>query len=128
MRVFIILPVHDEGACLPTLIPEIPGPRGFDKTIIVVDDGSLDNTIRTVKEFTLSSSEIPTRHTRELGLGKAIPSGFEFILHNMETIKSDLIVSLDADCAHDMNILPQLTEKAKNSDIVITSRYKGGAR
>jgi len=64
--------------------------KAFCDEIIVVDDGSTDNTAAIAKE----SGAIVVRNEENLGVAKATQKGFE-IAHG------DIIVTMDADGQHD---------------------------
>ena len=61
----------------------------FLKTeIVIVDDGSVDNTLSVIKKF-ISTENLDNNfsikiinHTQNKGLGTAIKSGFEYVLKN----------------------------------------------
>lgn len=58
-------------------------------------------------------------HERNLGLGKALESGFAIA-------KEDIIVTMDADCTHDPSLIPVLVKALNNADVAIASRYVSG--
>lgn len=85
-------------------------------TILVVDDGSSDDT-------GLISSKLGAeviRHERNLGKGAALRSSFDWA----RKIGADVLVTLDADGQHDPNDIPRLVEPILrgHADIVIGSR------
>ena len=56
-------------------------------------------------------------HKKNLGYGAAIKTGFR-------NSKYDCVFAIDGDGEYDVNVLPQLLKKLKNSDLVITRRYE----
>ncbi|MFN3966942.1 MAG: glycosyltransferase family 2 protein, partial [Endomicrobiia bacterium] len=60
------------------------------------------------------------------GLGKALKTGFEYILSNCSP--QDIIITLDADNTHPIETSKKMVEKIQaGADIVIASRYCPGA-
>lgn len=93
MRVAIIIPAFNEEKTIVSVLKEIKG-LDFNSQIIVVDDGSSDNTSRVVEnEF---KDVIVLRHAINLGKGGALKTGCEAT----KKIEADLIAMIDADGQH----------------------------
>jgi glycosyltransferase involved in cell wall biosynthesis len=90
----------------------------FVDRVIVIDDGSTDNTAEIVK---LAGAEL-IKHDKNLGKGVALKTGFEAAKN------SDIIVTLDADGQHKISDIPRLIKPIKEgkADIVNGSRYING--
>jgi len=94
--------------------------------LLVVDDGSPDDTAELVKE---AQDRFPGRvhlieRSGKLGLGTAYVRGFKFALkHNYE-----FICEMDADFSHNPDDIPRLVGKVKSgeTDVAIGSRYSNG--
>jgi glycosyltransferase involved in cell wall biosynthesis len=110
----IVLPAKNEAAGLRTFLPDIR--RHFpDAEIIIVNDGSTDDTASVGKEF---GARVVT-HSRSLGNGAAIKSG-------ARAATSDVIVFMDADGQHRPQDIPLLIEKLKDgNDMVVGARSYG---
>jgi len=85
--------------------------RQYVNKVIVVDDGSTDNTASVASK----SGAIVIGNVANKGYGFAIRKGFEF------TKDADRIVTLDADGQHNPNEILRLLEC--DADIVIGSRF-----
>ncbi len=86
--------------------------------IIAVDDGCPEKSGKIVKEYKKKNSKIKVIfHKKNLGYGAAIKTG-------LSKSKSQYIFAIDGDAEYDVNVLPKLLRKSKNSDLVITHRYK----
>jgi len=89
--------------------------RQYVDEVIVVDDGSTDNTARVAE---LAGATV-IRHAENRGKGAAIQS----ILAEAKKSNPDVLVLLDADAQHDPNEIPVLIKPVSEGfDLVIGSR------
>ena len=110
---YVVLPAYNESTRIQPVIDEI-AEKGYN--IIIVNDGSSDNTLDVVKE---SKRKYPERiHIYSLpinrGVGVATQTGFEAVLN----FNPKYIVSMDSDGQHspddlDNVIRPLVTGEAK---------------
>ncbi len=113
-KLIVIIPAYNEAKTIGNVIQ---GVKKYTDNIIVIDDGSKDNTYQTA----LQSGAKVYRHQINRGLGGALGTGIEAALLN----DGDIIVTLDADGQHNPNEIPNLIKpiiKGK-ADIVIGSRF-----
>lgn len=94
-----------------------------DYEIIVVDDGSNDNTFPLADEF--ASSHLKTKlfkHPVNMGMGRALRTGFE-------KSDGDVIITIDADLSYDPDYIPKLIDELDEAtDIVVGSQYMEGGK
>ncbi|MAG07984.1 hypothetical protein CMO89_00780 [Candidatus Woesearchaeota archaeon] len=111
MNLFAIIPAHNEGKNIGKVIDNV---KAHTKNIIVVDDGSTDNTYNTAKE----KGVILLNHIVNMGKGSAMKTGCEY------AIKHDAkqIIFIDADGQHDPSEIPSFLEALKDVDIVFGYR------
>jgi glycosyltransferase involved in cell wall biosynthesis len=118
-RLVVVLPAYNEALSVAKVIRQIRDHLEFqgDVEIVVVDDGSSDDTAEVAAE----ASAIVIRHRRNEGLGVAIATGIEAALQ----IGADIIVTMDSDGQfkgeHVSEIIAPLL--AGKAEMVIGSRY-----
>lgn len=97
--------------------------RYKDYEVIVVDDGSSDNTFKLAKETASENSKIRIlKHQVNMGMGKALRTGFG-------SAKGNIIVTIDADLSYSAEQIPKLVDELINDetiDIVVGSPYMDG--
>lgn len=88
-----------------------------DYEIILVDDGSTDNTVEIAKK--LSNKRI-----RLIGYSKNRGKGFA-LKHSSEFVKGETVIFMDLDIPSqtDLNIIKKMIGSLKEDDLVIGSRY-----
>ncbi|OEC86101.1 MULTISPECIES: glycosyltransferase family 2 protein [Methanobacterium] len=114
-KITAILPAYNEELCISSVI--LCSKKYVDK-VIVVDDGSTDNTANIAK---LAGAQVIS-HFSNKGKGAALKTGFEAVK------ESEIIVTLDSDGQHNPKEIPKLINPIINgeADIVNGSRYING--
>jgi dolichol-phosphate mannosyltransferase len=126
--IFFVVPAFNEEANLPRLFAdlerfdsEVPGTAG----IVVVDDGSVDNTPALVEAYDGSLPVKLVRLEKNQGPGAAFRRGFNTVLD--ECNGDALIVTLEADTTSDLRALPAMLGRAtEGADLVLASVHGGG--
>jgi len=113
-EVSIVLPVFNEAAGLAELIGKIHDLKLPRAEVIVVDDGSSDQSA----EIALGAGANVIRHPYNIGNGAAIKSG-------MRAARGRLIVLMDGDGQHKPEDIPNLLAAAAQYDMVVGARAKG---
>ena len=115
-RVLVVIPAHDEQASLPGTLAEVRERAPF-VDILVVDDGSHDDTTRVARAAGVTA----VRHPVNLGVGGALQTGFRWAVRH----GYDVVVQLDADGQHDPGYLEALLAPvvAGRCDVSIGSRF-----
>jgi len=111
----IIIPAYNEAG---RVAPTITGIRKFaDADIIVISDGSTDNTVNEASEAGATVVELPFN----LGYGAALQTGFKYALK----MGYRFAVQMDADGQHDPSAIQSLIEPVIKGevDVTIGSRF-----
>jgi glycosyltransferase involved in cell wall biosynthesis len=113
-KVYIILPAYSESKVIKEVISSIKK-EGY-KNIIVVDDGSNDNTYQEAK----STGVIAISHPINRGKGAATQTGIDAA----KLLNADIIVTMDSDGQHDPKDIKKLIKPIIDSkaNVVIGSR------
>ena len=112
MRTVAVIPAYNEA---DTIGPVIEETLGHVDHVVVVDDGSSDETARIAREHGASVIE----HAVNTGVGGAVRTGYRYAIRN----GYDFVLQIDADGQHDPAYIPLLLETAADCDMVIASRY-----
>jgi hypothetical protein len=122
MRTLVFIPAWNEAASVAAVIAgvreRLPG-----ADVLVVDDGSIDETVARATEAGATVASLPFNQ----GLGAALQTGYLYALRE----GYDLCAHLDADGQHPPAEVARLLEevRADRADLVIGSRYReGGAQ
>jgi dolichol-phosphate mannosyltransferase len=125
MKVSVIIPMLNEEENVQRTLFEVENVmKDFpDYEILVVDDGSTDNTNQLLNEFASKDPHIHVlTHHVNMGMGKAIRTGFN-------NSKGDIIVTIDADLSYKASHIPTLVYELVNDetiDIAVGSQYMEG--
>ena len=120
-KISIIIPCYNEEKTILSVINEIEDFKDCEKEIIVIDDGSKDNTKNLLKELSKEYIKV-FYHDRNYGKGKAIQTG-------IRESTGDIIIIQDADLEYSPKDYPTLIKPFRESDadVVYGSRFLGGA-
>lgn len=110
-NIFIIIAAYNESKHISNVLKEIKKSYG---NIIVVDDGSKDNTFEVSKKERV----IVLKHIVNLGKGAAMKTGCDYAIKN----NADILVLVDADGQHEPKEIPEFLKKIKEKDIVFGYR------
>ena len=112
--VMVGIPAYNEAGTIGTVVESA---REYADTVLVVDDGSTDQTVEAAEAAGATVYE----HERNVGYGGALKSIFEQADRNA----TDHLVVLDADGQHDPSDIPELVERQRESEaeIVIGNRF-----
>lgn len=121
MKVSIIIPVHNASKTLDRALGSILNfcNRDFDLEIILIENGSTDNSIEIIEEYKNRFPGIVRRLDSELGVSKARNVG-------LKNATGELLTFLDADDYIDMNVFSHAIANCRHEiDIVFFNYFKG---
>lgn len=114
MATCIVIPAYNAGK---TILPVVRETLAHGMPVVVVDDGSTDDTSGLLSGLPLTL----LRHEQNLGKGAALKTGFAWAIGS----GFSGVVTVDADGQHDVSAIPALIAFARkgNLGILIASRY-----
>ena len=125
--VWVLLPAYNEADSLPKLLPKIEtlAGRGMSVRVVVVDDGSRDDTPRILREYAGPLALDVVTHAINRGLGETERDGFEFVA--ARCAPTDVIVRVEGDDTHGPEYVFALLKKLDEGfDVANTSRFQPG--
>ena len=118
----IIIPCFNEANAIEQTVRQIIETLSFERDrtweVIVVDDGSTDESKERLRTLSQEQPQAPLRvvmHTRNLGYGAALKSG-------IQRSRSELICITDADGTYPNERIPELLKLAEERDMVVGAR------
>jgi glycosyltransferase involved in cell wall biosynthesis len=108
MRTCVVIPTYNEAREIGKLVNEI---RRQNLTVLVIDDGSSDNT----QELARKNGAEVLRNETNLGKGASLIRGFDYALEN----NFDAVITMDGDGQHLPQDLPAFVRLAQDSDAAI---------
>lgn len=114
-EISVIIPVYNEAEGIKSTLDELlMFSFGKNWEIIVVNDGSTDDTSMIIKGF----SQIKTvTHSVNKGYGASLKTG-------IENASADIVVFFDGDGQHNPEDIPRLLEQLPECDMVVGQRTK----
>jgi dolichol-phosphate mannosyltransferase len=121
--VWLVLPTYNEASNLEGIVAAVRERLAPPRHVLVVDDSSPDGTGEIADRLAAEHPDVSVLHrSRKQGLGPAYVAGFRRALAG----GAGLVVQMDADFSHDPADLPRLLDKARDTDLVLGSRYVAG--
>ena len=120
MRVSFLIPTYNEGSTIREVLDRVTA-LDLEKEIIVVDDGSEDNTQAILEDWKRSNSDLVVIRQENRGKGAAVRAAIPHVT-------GDIAVIQDADLEYDPADVPALIEPIQRgvADVVFGSRLSGG--
>jgi dolichol-phosphate mannosyltransferase len=126
MKVSIIIPVYNEARTFPQVLARVREarlPPGCSREIIVIDDGSSDETWQILREHAGEDEVILRRTESNQGKGAALRKGIALA-------SGEIVLIQDGDLEYDPGDYFQLVEPIVRGDaqVVYGSRFRGGPK
>ena len=111
-KISIVIPVYNEDSTVARVVSEILEKYG-DSEVIVVDDGSTDNTGNILGDFNIRL----IRHETNKGYGASLKTG-------IKAATNDVIITIDSDGEHSVDDVEMLILNMGSFDMVVGKRSK----
>lgn len=124
--IWVLIPAFNEQDAIIALLEKINlGLKNLDFTIVVVDDGSNDQTPKLLEQVRKKYPIRVVTHPINRGLGETERDGFEYIATHAN--REDIIVRVEGDNTHEPGYILDLINKlGEGYDVVNTSRFRPG--
>jgi glycosyltransferase involved in cell wall biosynthesis len=104
----VLIPAYNAGLTISKLIEKIS--KFVNKSdVIVVDDGSFDQTFENAKRAGI----VVLKHESNKGKGEALKTGFRYALER----NYHSVITIDADLQHDPESIPDFVRKADSASV-----------
>lgn len=110
----IIVPAYNEADGIVETIKRCQRVCGKEDEVVVVDDGSKDQTVSLARAQNVKVVELKTNK----GKATALQTGFG-------AAKNDVLITIDADCTYPPEDIPLLIKSLEHADMVVGSRFTG---
>ena len=120
MRISFLIPAHNEAGTIGEVLERLAGLE-LDAQVVVVDDGSTDDTAAVVEAWAQRHESVQLIRQPHRGKGAAIRAAIEHI-------DGEIAVIQDADMEYDPADVPALIAPIERgaADVVFGSRLSGG--
>jgi dolichol-phosphate mannosyltransferase len=129
-KVFMALPAYNEEAALPELLERIGeafADSGLPYEVVIVDDGSSDDTAKIASQMSYQMPIHLVQHDQNQGLGTTLRDGLREAVDRAG--ERDIIITMDADNTHPPGLIANMVQLIhEGCDVVIASRFQPGAR
>jgi len=123
-KAYVLMPAYNEAASLRELVPDIVKAlraRGIAFTIVVVNDGSRDETAAVLQNFPPDYAVQTLSHEVNRGYGASLRTGYLWIVRQARPDEAAL--SLDADRTHSPAYFASMLDKLSEGFDVVTASY-----
>lgn len=121
MDISIVVPLFNEEESLPHLaewIEKVMSKHGFSYEVLMIDDGSKDNSWKVIEELSSKNSNIKgVKFRRNYGKSAALNVGFE-------RVEGDVVITMDADLQDSPEEIPELYRMIVEEGYDLVSGWK----
>ena len=121
MHISVVIPLLNEQNSLEeltSLVSSVINDLNLKYEIILIDDGSTDNSWKIISKICSSHKNIKAiRFLKNFGKSQALSAGFK-------ACNGDVVITMDADLQDDPNEIPQLYKKISEEDFDLVSGWK----
>lgn len=113
-KILVVIPAYNEGKNIASVVDDIYHQK-LALDVLIINDGSQDDTSKKAFQSGALVADLPTN----LGIGGARQTGLIYALKN----NYDYCLQMDADGQHPAKNIKRLIKAARESDVVIGSRF-----
>jgi len=121
MDLSVVIPLLDEAESLPELaawIEKVMQENNFSYEVIMVDDGSTDNSWKVIEQLSAGNNNIKgIKFQRNYGKSAALSEGFR-------AAQGEVVITMDADLQDSPDEIPELRRMVIENDFDIVSGWK----
>ncbi|WP_420388035.1 glycosyltransferase family 2 protein [Roseivirga sp.] len=120
INISIVIPLFNEEESLPELIEwisRVNNSHGFSYEIILVDDGSTDNSWKVIEELQAQHPIKGIRFSRNYGKSAALNTGFRHT-------QGEVVITMDADLQDSPDEIPELYRMIKEGNHMVSGWKK----
>jgi len=121
MQISVVVPAYNEAESLPELtswIAQVMQQHNFSYEIIIIDDGSKDETWEIVGQISEKNSAVKgLQFNRNYGKSAALHTGFQ-------QAQGDVVITMDADLQDDPEEIPALYQMITQENFDLVSGWK----
>jgi glycosyltransferase involved in cell wall biosynthesis len=121
LNVSIVIPAKDEEESIPELcswISRVMQAHGLSYEVLLIDDGSTDNTWQQIVQANTINSNIKgIRFNRNFGKSAALQTGFR-------AVQGSVVITMDADLQDSPDEIPELYRMIKEQKFHLVSGWK----
>ena len=121
MDISVVVPLFNEAESLPELaawIEKVMDENGFSYEVLMINDGSTDNSWKVIKELSEKNPCIKgVCFRRNYGKSPALYTGFE-------RVQGDVVITMDADLQDSPDEIPELYRMIKEDGYDLVSGWK----
>lgn len=123
MTVSILIPAYNAAAFLPKCLDSVLNQTYKDLQVVIVDDGSNDNTLELCQSYAKKDSRVEVFHQENQGVAATRN-------HLLEKVKGDYVLFVDADDWIELDMLEYLVSLAneKGAEMVMCDRVINDAK
>ena len=121
LQISVVVPLFNEEESLPELtswIDKVMDKEGFTYEVLLVDDGSTDNSWEVIRQLSAKNKRIKgIRFRRNYGKSAALNTGFQ-------ATKGNVVITMDADLQDSPEEIPDLYKMIKVDNFDLVSGWK----
>ncbi|ANT65567.1 MULTISPECIES: glycosyltransferase family 2 protein [Prosthecochloris] len=121
MKLSVVIPVMNEEESIPPLFDALQHALAeTEHEIILIDDGSTDNTVATIKEYAPKHARLVV-FNKNYGQTTAMAAG-------IEEASGELIATMDGDLQNDPNDIPMMIRHLEENDLDVLAGRRAGRK